>query len=104
MFVFLKDGKWDEAAAIIAKSVRKRYWRVPVPRSLLIGFAGALEGVARILPWTPPITMDQATNFVQNNWSLDISKAAKYLGYRPAYDLKEGADETAAWYLEEGWV
>lgn len=104
---FVGDSKnytWGELSDIIAKSVRKNYVKIQVPKVVLYGVAGLLDGIGRLTGRTPLLNLGGAKNLVQNNWGLAITKAQKLLGYHPAYSLRKGVDETAAWYFEEEWL
>jgi nucleoside-diphosphate-sugar epimerase len=40
----------------------------------------------------------------QRNWSCDSSSLEKDLGFKAAYNLKRGLEETVEWYKEKGWL
>ena len=40
----------------------------------------------------------------QQYWICDSTKAVKEIDYRAAYPLEKGIEETARWYLDNGWL
>lgn len=42
--------------------------------------------------------------FFKKNRAFDISKAKKYLGYIPQYDLERGIHLTKEWYIDNGYI
>ncbi|MBI2982239.1 MAG: NAD-dependent epimerase/dehydratase family protein [Deltaproteobacteria bacterium] len=99
-----RDYEWGEVADLVGRTFGKRLFRIRIPISLLylIGCFG--EIVTRLTGRSVPFGMTNMKNFAQKNWTLDISKARKILGYEPAYSLEKGIAETANWYRENGWV
>lgn len=95
---------WEEAAAIIAKAVGSDPVKIRVPAILVYAVAAVAEAVTWVTGRIFPVNLAYARNFLQRNWALDISKAKKMLGFRPAYSLARGAEETAGWYQKEGWL
>lgn len=50
------------------------------------------------------INPDKYNIMKQRNWTCDISSLKRDLGFKPAYNLKEGMKETIAWYMANGWL
>jgi nucleoside-diphosphate-sugar epimerase len=99
-----RNYTWREAATAIATALKKKVAMVGVPGALVYGVCGLAEGVGRLLRRTFPLNLAYARNFLQKNWAMDVSKAARLLGYRPAFSLATGAEDTAQWYFQEGWL
>jgi nucleoside-diphosphate-sugar epimerase len=53
----------------------------------------------------PPLLNEQRIGDMrQRFWLCSGEKAQRELGFRPEYDLDAGVQETANWYLENGWL
>ena len=81
---------------------------VPPPRfnlPRLVAWLGAagLEGVGRLLGWTPPLSRTGVAFFSEDR-CFSWKKAREELGYNPEYDLRTGVRQTAAWYRAQGWL
>ena len=100
-----RNYDWEEAADILARAVRRTgVIKVRVPKPLVYGIAGVAEAIIRLSGILLPVNLAYARNFLQRNWAVDISKAREVLGFQPAYPLTRGAEETATWYHNEGWL
>lgn len=100
-----RNYEWEEAVGIIGRAVRGGgVIRIPVPRLVVYGMGGIAEGITRLTGRLFPLNLAYARNFLQKNWALDISKARGLLGYQSRYPLSRGAEETATWYRNEGWL
>jgi nucleoside-diphosphate-sugar epimerase len=99
-----RNYTWRETTAAIAKALKKKVVTIGVPGAIVYGVCGLAEGLGRLLRRTFPLNLDYARNFLQQNWAMDVSKAGRLLGYRPAFSLAVGAEDTARWYFQEGWM
>ncbi|MEA2016427.1 MAG: NAD-dependent epimerase/dehydratase family protein [Actinomycetota bacterium] len=62
-----------------------------------------VEYIYKPLKKEPPIYRRRVA-FYKKDRAFDISKAKKFLGYRPEVDLREGIHLTAKWYIENGYI
>jgi nucleoside-diphosphate-sugar epimerase len=99
-----RNHTWTEAAEAIAGALGRKALKLRVPGAVVYAVCGAAEALGRLLKRTFTLNLAYARNFLQRNWALDISKAVRLLGYRPAFSLADGARDTARWYFEEGWL
>ena len=72
-----------------------------LPRFALMGAGLAAELLFKPLGKEPPVSR-RSLKFFTGNWSFDISRARRVLGYEPRYDLAAGLAETHR-ILEGGW-
>ncbi len=89
----------SELVAAIAKAIgKKRVYSPPVP-GFLIYFAALLSSAVGQVTRRPRIfTWENAPRLLARNWTMDISKARRVLGYRPDYDLDTGVRDAIDWY------
>lgn len=99
-----RNYSWVEAIDMLARAVDRRPVKIHIPGPLVYAIAGVAEGIGQLTGRMPLLNLDYARNFMQRDWTLDISKAKKILGYRSEYSFEKGAKETAMWYEGEGWL
>jgi dihydroflavonol-4-reductase len=65
--------------------------------------AGALNGAfARLSRGRPTLNIDRIRLLTARNWSMNIGKARRLLGYEPRFGLVDGAAKTWTWHRGEG--
>jgi nucleoside-diphosphate-sugar epimerase len=99
-----KNHSWEEAAEAIAGALERKTLKLRVPGVLVLAVCGAAEALGKLVRRTFTLNLAYANNFLQRNWAMDVSKAIRLLGYRPAFSLAAGAKDAARWYFEEGWL
>jgi nucleoside-diphosphate-sugar epimerase len=99
-----ENHSWTEAAQAVAAAMKRKAVRIPVPGAIVYAVCGAAELAGRLVRRTFTLNLAYARNFLQKNWAMDVSKARRVLGYRSAFPLAKGAEETAQWYFQEGWL
>ncbi|NBB90422.1 MAG: NAD-dependent epimerase/dehydratase family protein [Spirochaetes bacterium] len=104
---YVSDGReyrLDEVQEQIGATLGFSTRSVPLPRSLLYLVAALSEvgirltGRARFLNWQKIIEA------VQPAWTCSPQKLETRTGFRPRYDLPDGARATAEWYRTRGWL
>ncbi|MBI3540812.1 MAG: NAD-dependent epimerase/dehydratase family protein [Deltaproteobacteria bacterium] len=96
---------WEQVGDTIRRALLGTpLWRVSVPKFVLYGLGIFAEIVTQVTGRLLPLNFSYARNFVQKNWTLDISKAKRVLDFQPSYFLTRGIQETVNWYQKEGWL
>lgn len=90
----------DEIGRAVGRAARK----IHLPEFVFYAAGGLLEGLSKLTQRSYSMNLADSKNFVQKNWTFDISKAKRVLGFQPAYPLARGVKETAEWYKNEGWL
>ncbi len=104
---FFSDGpplSWKKVTEIIADALDKHPIKIPVPEWLLVVPAEISGLWGKIVNRPMLLNREKIIEIKQHYWTVDISKAEKELGYRPAWSTEEGIRETAHWYREQGWL
>jgi len=65
--------------------------------SLLLEVIGSLAG------FKPPLNQ-RVIDWFRENHFFDNSKIKETLGFKPQFDLKQGLEETANWYISHNWL
>jgi nucleoside-diphosphate-sugar epimerase len=95
---------YADLAASIARALGKQPWRVTLPLAVLtpIAWSATIQGR---LTGKPALLNDQRVRDLrQPYWLCSDDKARRELGFEPQYDLATAVQETADWYLENGWM
>jgi dihydroflavonol-4-reductase len=105
-FFIADDGayNWDQFAGLIETALDRRTIRVEVPVwvAVLVGNGASL--VTPFLQRPALLSRDKVTEMRQACWIVSTDKAERLLGFRPRTTTAAALRETAAWYLEQGWI
>lgn len=103
--VFILAGEQSvqlaELVRIIAAEVGAAPTRLRIPLAP-VWIAGAIvEGLCKPFGIQPPIYR-RRVDFFRSDFSFDIAKARRVLGYQPRFDVRRGVAATLRWYRERG--
>jgi dihydroflavonol-4-reductase len=99
-----EDHTYSEFSDAVSRALNKRPLRIIVPEAALVPMALWAKVQTR-LTGKPPLLHEQRIDEMrQLYWLCSGEKAQGELGFRPEYDLDTGVQETAHWYLENGWL
>tara|TARA_R110002050_G_scaffold20348_1_gene57668 strand:+ start:55365 stop:56366 length:1002 start_codon:yes stop_codon:yes gene_type:complete len=90
---------WDSIAYLLPK-VKREMPQKKIPFSVAVNIARVLEWVSRLTTQKEPALTVYSIGILAMNFTLDISKAKKYLGYQPKATSAEALDEFAQWFME----
>ncbi len=99
-----RNYEWSEMVRIIAQTLGKNPVTLRLPHWFFLGAGYIAQGLGKLAGRPFAFNLAQAQNFIQRNWTMDVSKAGQVLGYKPSYSLTRGASETALWYRDEEWL
>jgi len=106
--IFLIGGQntdQSELVSSIAKAMdKRRVWSPPVPKFLIYFAALLSSGVGQITRKPRIFTWGNAPRLLAKNWTMDISKAEKILGYQPDYNLDSGVIDAIDWYRKNDFL
>lgn len=93
-----------ELSLAIARAMNKNTVQVRLPEGVLgpVKVAAGLQ--QRLLGRTPLLNEQRIVDLQQRYWLCSGEKACRELNFRARYDLATAVRETAAWYLENGWL
>jgi dihydroflavonol-4-reductase len=95
---------WKEAFEIIARVLDKRTIPLRIPRSFVFFVAFITQSFCALFGKAAVLNVQKAREITRRYWGLDVFKAKAQLGFSPAHDLVNGAEETVKWYKEMGWL
>ncbi len=105
---FVTDGDvhTDESFARMIQEIlgKKRVLRARVPLGLAYAACCCCERVGKWLGKSVTLNRDKYVILKQRNWICDVAPLQEDLGFAPEYRLREGLEETIAWYKCEGWL
>jgi nucleoside-diphosphate-sugar epimerase len=105
---FVADGELytdREFNAIVQQALEKKHViRLKIPLLLVKPAAFISEKIAALFGKTATFNSDKYLIMKQRNWSCDTAPLTRDIGFRPRWKLKEGVQQTVAWYKKEGWL
>jgi dihydroflavonol-4-reductase len=95
---------YGELSAAIAKALNKRPVCVTLPEAVLTPMAGWAKVQGRLTGQPALLDDRRMLDLRHRYWLCSGEKARRELGFVAHYDLETGVQETADWYLENGWL
>jgi nucleoside-diphosphate-sugar epimerase len=92
----LSDGEtytWDKMTAILRDALARI---LPPDRPSETAAVPEREDAG------PKVVQAPGRSAKKQYWGCDISKARRYLGFQPRVAMKQGAEDTIRWYIQEG--
>jgi nucleoside-diphosphate-sugar epimerase len=77
---------------------------IRVPEWMIFGIASFSEYLSKLSRKPPLLNRGKVEEMIQKNWVCDITQAQTLLGFRPQFQLSEGAKLTYEWYRKEKWL
>ncbi|MBC8035530.1 MAG: NAD(P)-dependent oxidoreductase [Chitinophagaceae bacterium] len=91
-------------ADTIKAYLNKKSLRFHLPYTAVKGVAAVMEKLYERFNRTAVVNREKLLELTGANWTCDISKARRELGFSPEYDLKNGVKETIDWYKQQRWL
>jgi nucleoside-diphosphate-sugar epimerase len=82
----------------------KRTLNISLPLAALKVIALGAKVQERLTGQPALLNEQRLLNMRQPYWLCSNEKARRELGFMPGYDLETAVQETANWYLENGWL
>lgn len=103
-FVCSYEASYRQVAETIAGAMHKRPLHIIVPDPVLSLIALWSKAQTRLTGRTPVLYDQRIVDIRQDYWLCSAEKARRELGYAPNSDFETAVQETADWYLENGWL
>lgn len=95
---------WPEVGNAIAKSFGKKAITLRLPHFLVYTVAAVAQFFSLFSSKAATFNLEKARDFVQEAWTMDVSKAVSQLGYRQNVSLDNGIKRTIDWYKDNNWL
>jgi nucleoside-diphosphate-sugar epimerase len=92
-----------ELGSIMAEELDIPLPKIRIPLFFAQAAAKAIELVANVGNFDPPLTISRVRFFTENR-AFTCEKARTELGYVPQVDFREGVRKTVQWYKENGYL
>ncbi|MEG8947180.1 NAD-dependent epimerase/dehydratase family protein [Rosettibacter firmus] len=99
-----KIYSWLEISDAIEKAFGKKAIIIRIPHLIVYTVAAFAEFFAMFSSKAATFNLEKAKDFVQKEWTCDVSKAKKELGYKQNVSLEEGIRRTVEWYKKMNWL
>ncbi len=93
----------SELVELLQKACGKGGINLRLPGGLFRAIAGVSEMAFKAFGGTPMLTREKADELLAS-WEVSTNKALEDFNYRSRITFAEGARETYAWYLRNGWL
>jgi nucleoside-diphosphate-sugar epimerase len=95
---------WNTVGRIMARALGKPAFTLLVPRWAvpMVGRCATLSSRALCRPNALPA--DRLHDLLAPAWTCSTERAAAELGFRAQIELRQGMEETMAWYRNAGWL
>lgn len=95
---------WNIISDEMEKAIGKKALRIRIPH-FLIYIIGAISHFFNYFSSKPAtFNLEKAKDFVQENWTCDVSKAKSDFNYKQQISLAEGMKSTVEWYRKNKWL
>ena len=95
---------WNIISDAMEKAIGKKAFRIRIPHFLIYTIGGISHFFNYFTSKPATFNLEKARDFVQENWTCDISKAKRDFGYSQNISLEDGMKSTVDWYREHKWL
>lgn len=95
---------WNTVSDAMENAVGKKALRIKIPHFLIYAIGGISHFFNYFSSKPATFNLEKARDFVQDNWTCDITKAKTDFGYSQNISLEEGMKSTVSWYREHKWL
>lgn len=95
---------WSEISQTIASALKVSPLTIRIPIPFLYLASLWEEGISRIQKKPSLLSREKFNEFREKYWICDSTKAREEFGFKSSYSLVQGIDETARWYIKQGWL
>ncbi len=103
----IDDGRgysWLELASLCGQAFDTDPWKLPVPASLFSAAAWTSEMWGKVTGQATIFNRDKLAEMQQPAWVCGHENLSEHLDWTPEWSFADGADQTASWYREHGWL
>ena len=105
---FISDGHSytdAEFSGMIASILKKKHLlRIRIPLPILYLACLISEQIGRLKGQAMTLNLDKYNILRGRNWTCDSDPLQNDTGFTPEYNLRQGLEESIAWYKSEGWL
>lgn len=99
-----KDYGRYALADITKRILNRKTIRVHLPLGVVKALAFVQETLGTIRGQAPALNRDKLAELTATNWTCNVARLQRELGYAPKYTLETGLAETIQWYQENRWL
>lgn len=99
-----KIYSWNEIGTVTKQVMGKKALRIRLPEPLVYAVAAVVGFFASFGSKPSVLNFEKGRDMVQANWTVDVSKAKRELGFKQEMELAEGVRQTVKWYIDNKWM
>jgi nucleoside-diphosphate-sugar epimerase len=88
----------------VGRAVGRTPLVIPVPGAVATPIVSLIGRIAAARGRLSTLNADKMAEFLAPAWVVSSAKAERELGWRAGHDIAAGAQLTATWYREAGWL
>jgi nucleoside-diphosphate-sugar epimerase len=93
-----------EFGAAVGAAMGRSVATLRIPMQVGRALLSVTETAANLARQPTILTRDKANEFFQPAWTGDPAPLTRDTGWRAAFDLRRGLEDTYSWYREAGWL
>jgi len=97
-------NNWPQIGQVIGDAFGKKALTLRLPHFIVYTVAVFAQFFSMFSSKPATFNIEKAKDFVQEAWTVDVSKAKNDLGYSQNVSLEEGMNRTISWYKENKWL
>jgi nucleoside-diphosphate-sugar epimerase len=83
---------------------RPKAWMIRTPGAMVWSIAGFNELLSQVRRRPHILNLDKAREATAGSWACSAEKLRQDTGFAPAKPLRDRLEQTARWYIAEGWL
>lgn len=95
---------WPTIGDVIAKATGKKAFVLRIPHFLVYTVAAVVQFFSMFSSKAATFNIEKARDFVQKDWTCDVSKAKRDFNFVQNVKLEEGIKRAIDWYREMKWL
>ena len=99
-----KSYSWNDIGRTAGKILGKKLLKLNIPLPLVFLTAVGADFLSLFTRKRSIINRHKYTEYCQDGWVADTTKAADLLDFHAEYSLEQGLCETLQWYQEHNWL
>jgi dihydroflavonol-4-reductase len=99
-----KIYSWKQITDAMKKACGRKTITVRIPHWVVYSVAAVSQFFGLFTKKGSVFNIEKARDFTRKNWTCDVSKAKKELGYKQEVSLDDGVKLTFEWCRKNGWL
>ncbi len=95
---------WQDMASALEVAMNKTLRVLRIPKEVFLGAGYISETASKLLNQAPKLDRRRAKSLAYYSYTCDTAPLKEAFGWQARISLQDGLTETAAWYIQQGWI